>query len=488
MRRTTTMTRRMRDEEQGAAMIVAIGVCFVVLLLSTVIVNQAIHNSQSSGYDRRRLASVNGAEAGLNYYYNYLENTSASTLTTTAVTKVLGTSPNSTTFTITPTYYSDRAGTTAFSGTPSSSNYPRAVRLISVATSDSGATRKMESFVQLTPVFGGLTGALIANSNTTFSNNFTVNGNSGNDGDVYVLTGSFTVPSGLETIKGSLWVPAGSASIGTGLHLYGDVWANTAVTVSHPGAQIDGAAKSSTSSVTVTSGHVSGNASYCTGSAPSNVTGTKTQTCSLGTPPSQTFPQIKFDAAAWADQGYYEKDFTGATACTDARDYVEGSSAGTWNGGSGVPSGYSGVVVYINASCTYANSNNATISLGGKNLGIVTTGSVNLGQHSTWNGVTSTSNLYFLSAYPAAGTPNCTSPNQDVTVGMNTDFNSLVQTFVYTPCTASMNNNNSAFSGQVIGTTLTIGNNFSMTYKPLLVPGANVVGFTEDIAYIREVS
>jgi hypothetical protein len=478
--------RRIRDDEQGAALIVAIGVCFVVLLLSTVIVSQAIHNNQSSGYDRRRLASVNGAEAGLDYYFNYLENTSASSLVTTAVSNVkVGTAPNLTTFTITPTFYSDRAGTTAFSGTPSSSNYPRSVRLVSVATSDSGATRKMESFVQLAPVFGGLTGALIANSNTTFSNNFTVNGNNGNDGDVYVLSGNFTVPAGLETIKGSLWVTSGTATIGTGLHLYGDVWANGSVTIDHPGAQIDGAAKSTTSSVVVSSGAVDGNAYYCTGGAPSNVAGTKTQTCSLGSPPTQTFPQIRFDASAWADQGYYEKDFTGATACTDAQAYIEGTTSGTWNGGSGIPSGYTGVVVYINNPCVYSNSNNATISLGG-NLGIVSNGSFNLSQQSTWNGSGSMRNLYFMSVYPSAGSPSC--PTQDVALGNNTNFNSLVQTFVYSPCTATMSNNNTAFSGQVIGTTLTIGNNFSMTYKPLLVPGANVVGFKEDIAYIREVS
>jgi hypothetical protein len=51
-----------------------------------------------------------------------------------------------------------------------------------------------------------------------------------------------------------------------------------------------------------------------------------------------------------------------------------------------------------------------------------------------------------------------------------------------------MNNNNSAFSGQVIGTTLTIGNNFSMTFRPVVIPGASVSQFREDIAYIREIS
>jgi hypothetical protein len=51
-----------------------------------------------------------------------------------------------------------------------------------------------------------------------------------------------------------------------------------------------------------------------------------------------------------------------------------------------------------------------------------------------------------------------------------------------------MNNNNTAFSGQVIGGTLSIANNFNMTYRPVVVPGTNIGSFREDIAYIREVS
>jgi hypothetical protein len=58
---------------------------------------------------------------------------------------------------------------------------------------------------------------------------------------------------------------------------------------------------------------------------------------------------------------------------------------------------------------------------------------------------------------------------------------------VYTPCTATMSNNNS-FYGQVVGGTIAISNNWSMTYRPIVIPGAHITGFTEDIAYIREVS
>ena len=476
---------RMRRDETGAALIVALGVTFVVLLLSTVIVNQAIHGSTQSAYDRRRLTSVNAAEAGLNHYFNYLETTSASTLSMSPTTIKVGTSPNPAQATVTPTFYANAAGTVAFTGTPSSTNYPQSVRLLSVGTSNGQATRTMETFIKLTPVYSGVTGALIANSNTTFGNSFTVNGNNGNDGDIYVLNGNFSVPSGLETIKGSLWVSNGTATIGTQLHLYGEVWASGSVSVNHPQAEIDSNVKSTSGGVTVSSGTVSGSAWYCTGSAPSNVSGAKTQTCSLGAPPTQTFPQIKYVQSAWAALGYYEKVFTGATACSDARDWVEGTTSGTYQSGSGVPSGYTGAVVYINATCAYTNTNNSTIDLG-TNLGIVTNGSINLSNHSTWDGVTSTRSLFFMSAYPASGSPSC--PTQDITVGQNNDFNSLVQTGVYSPCTVAMNNNNTAFSGQVIGTTLTIGGNFNMTYRPVVIPGANIANFREDIAYIREVS
>jgi hypothetical protein len=48
--------------------------------------------------------------------------------------------------------------------------------------------------------------------------------------------------------------------------------------------------------------------------------------------------------------------------------------------------------------------------------------------------------------------------------------------------------NQNAFYGQVVGGTVTIGNNWSMNYKPTIFPGALVTGFDEDIAYLREIA
>ena len=53
----------------------------------------------------------------------------------------------------------------------------------------------------------------------------------------------------------------------------------------------------------------------------------------------------------------------------------------------------------------------------------------------------------------------------------NTNFNSFTEVFFYTPCRATMSNQN-AFKGQVMSKDITIGNNFKMSYKPVLVPAS----------------
>ena len=80
------------------------------------------------------------------------------------------------------------------------------------------------------------------------------------------------------------------------------------------------------------------------------------------------------------------------------------------------------------------------------------------------------------------------SSDKSVLTGNNTDFNSNAQAFFYSPCTASMSNQ-SNFYGQVMGDPVQINNQFTMTYRPVLVPGyGTVTSFTEDIAYVREVA
>ena len=497
------MLTRFREEERGLALVVSLMVTFVVLLIATAVIAQSIHNVQQAGYDRKRLTGVNAAEAGLNWFFGNVQNavtTSSSTLLrTTPYTASLGDAPGTTSFAATPTYYLDAAGTVPFSGSVTTNSYPGSMKIVSVGTASDGTTRKMETFIVLHPVYSGLTGALITNSSEALTNNITISGYNGNDGDIYVLTGNFTAPSGLQAVKGNIYVTNGYANIGTSVHIYGSVWTGGAsgngyVNVDAPGALIDGDVKSANDYVTVNRGTVKGDAYYCAGSAPSNVQGNKTHTCALGPPPTQTFPQVQFNAGAWQSQGYYVLTYTGATACTDARAYVEGNGAGTFQGGNGVPAGYTGVAVRIQASCTYSNSSNATVRVG-KNLAIIADGGIQLTQRSTWNGPAtgSPTSLFFNVPWPSSGSPSCTWPANgtfnagEVYVGNLTNFDSQVQVSVYSPCEVTMLNNNSNFNGQVIGGAMTVGNLFSMSYRPVLIPGANFSGFREDVAYMREV-
>ena len=70
------MLNRMHDE-RGIAMVVALLVTMVVTLISIAVVAQSVHDLDASGNDRRRLLSVNAAEAGTNAWYAHLQTEAA---------------------------------------------------------------------------------------------------------------------------------------------------------------------------------------------------------------------------------------------------------------------------------------------------------------------------------------------------------------------------------------------------------------------------
>jgi hypothetical protein len=498
------MLRRLRRDERGVALVTAMLVVFVITILATVVIDQSIHNSTQSAYDRKRLQSVDASEAGLNYFYNYMERTAAQSLTSTFPAQSVGSAPGTSSFTITPTWYGCQGLLSTQTCVPpfSDTYYPRSVKLRSTGTTNGTTTRKMETYIVVNPTFGGFDGAVLSGTSTTLVNSFTISGNNGNDGDITVncdTTCNMTASSGNQTIKGNLYAPKGNLVIGTQVHIYGNVWANGSVTVNHPNAQIDGDVISSTSSVAVTSGHVNGKGTYCTTIAgAANIQSGTVQQCQ-GAPPAQSFPHVTYDDtvapaadAKWTTgcsgspvtNCYQLKQFTGSgsTPCTNARSYVEGTGAGTFQGGSGVPSPYTGVIVRILSSCSFDVSNNANITVG-KDLAIISDGPITLSQRSTWTASGGNRKLHLIVPWPKT----CVSGNPGVSVGNNTGFSSTLSVGIYTPCTATMSNQN-AFYGQVVGGLVSISNNWSMIYRPIVIPGAHVNGFTEDIAYIREVS
>ncbi len=466
------MIRRLQaihGDERGMALVVSLMVAFVVLMLSTIVVAQSIHSLDTSGMDRRRLTSVNAAEAGTAAWWEDLQTTPLSTLDCSAKSETLKSGPSEASFAAEATFYASDGTTVMDCATFSNENYPEYVKVSSTGTSEGGVPREIETFARLSPIYAGTGSAIMSNHGATFSNNFDIYGLNGNDGNVYVLTGNLTVGNSTE-IRGSVFVPNGSATLTNSAHIHGGLWALNAVSMSN-NTRVDGDLRSNSGPANGSnSASVGGDAySGSTIGAGLAVEGTRYPNYTLPPVPTQTYPTFTYDPGDWAD--FTISTFTGASACTDARSFITG---GSWSGNR---------VVRIEAGCSLAFSNNTTISVPG-DLAIISDGTISMANKTTWNGPAgSVQRLMFLKP---AGT-SCA--GSAFTEQNNTDYNNL-NVVVYVPptCSVSMANQN-LMKGQVYGGNVTIANNFTMTYTPVLVPGlgSDIAGFHQDIQYVREV-
>jgi hypothetical protein len=453
-------------------MVVAMMVVFVVVLLSIVIFDLSIHNVDQAAYDRKRVTSVAAAEGGIDAAWNLVQYTKPENLPwSTPVTGTLGSAPGPATYQVAYRYF-DAAGT-ELTTQPSQTNVPASVLVTSTGKTNAGVPRTMQAYMNLTPTYGGFGAAILAITNTAFSNNFTIAGNNGNDGDVYVTNGNMTITNS-PNVYGNIYVPNGSASMSNNSHIYGTLWANGSVTINNP-SSVTGNVTSSTSSLSG-SGGVGGDArAGTTIAAGLSVGGTKYPNSPQGPPPTQAFPlacqvAIPGTCSALPWTGYTVHTYTGASACTSARTFLTGT----------IPAGDH--LVWINQVCNLSIANNDSITFSG-NLAIVTQGGMTMANRNNWNGVAGKS-LFFIVNYRTG--LNCASGSYNISTGNNSNFNNA-DTFFYSPCSVTMNNSND-FSGQVIANTVSIANHFTLHYVPVLVPGlGTVTGFQESIVYIREV-
>ena len=476
------MWMRMRDE-RGVAMVIALLVSFVLLILASTIVAQSIHNAESSGLDRRRLQSINAAEAGNNYYYAYLQSTTVTSLSCDPVTQTIASAPATASFTATPTFF-DASGTqmSCPSSTPfTSTSYPSAVSIQTTGTVSGQTPRTMQTYIRLNPVYGGFGAAILVNSSASFVNNFNIYGNTAYDGDIYVLNGNFTMGNSGH-VRGNVYVPTGSASMVNSALVEGDLWANGNITMSNL-ARVNGNAMSSTGSISGSnSPSIALNATAATTISGVAVGGTQYPNTVSPQPPTQPFPQIGYVLTDWTNAGYTNiQTFTGASACTNAYSYITGTFSSTPSIGKTVIR-----ITGVTGGCTltFANTTNVTVNA---NLAIITDYGITMVNQSNWNASGTVKDVHFISTWPSLGCPSGTA-SKSVTTANNTSMNAFVHAFFYTPCLASMANS-SNWSGQVVGGQVSIANNFAMTYEPVLVPGVGQVqSFTEDIQYVREVA
>ena len=453
------------DQEDGFAMITAILVSLVVLSLSLVVFNLAVHNSNQSAFDRDRVQAIHAAEAGLDNYLSALVTNPTPPCNSTLD---LGSTPVQH-YDVEILLYSTWPPTgpgecPLLSGEPEGALVTAKGSALGGAE---GAARSMETAVRLTPIYGGLNQAIFSNDQLNLQNKLDVNGNIGNDGDVYT-NGNFALQNNT-VISGTVYAQ-GYASINQGV-VKKDVWANDYVDLRS--ISVLGNVTSSTSSITLQNAHVYGDAKAGTtiavGSS-SRIDGDRTPNSPSGPPPQVPLPEVPYVQQKWIDEGYTINNFA---SCALAKAFIN----------LGPPGNH---VVRVSPTCALSWGNNSTVNLRG-NMAIITDGSFTTQNRTEWNGVGDKHTLFIIRPYQS-GLPCSPTPSPyDHSVSNNTSFNNL-QVFVYSQCTINFGNNNSGgFDGQIIGGQVNVTNQMVLNFKPITVPGFNRIGFRSDVSYLREI-
>ena len=492
------MFERLRRDERGAALIIAIMVSFVVLLLSIYVVDLSIHSSTQSAYDRKRVLSVSAAEAGLNEFWALVQTTAPEHLPCSSPYEgrvdpphaSLNTFPGVASFSVTPAYF-NAAGQEVSCTQLGQSSPPAAALVTSVGKTDGTVPRTMQAYMKLSNVrIGGFEAAIIAENGLTMSNNLTVDGGTLLEANVYVNNGNLDMTSGNMTIKGSVYVHNGSAGVKGSTNITGDVWAWGAVTIDNP-ATVSGDARSSSSGLGVlggTGGTINGCAKAGTTIDPRLHVPTECRVTNSPTdehPPDQPLPHICWSGGDASCQDIDTKDYTlvPETSCDAARAYLTSTTPD--------PARNNVIVRLMPTSpCVLTFGLNDKINFTG-NLIVYSDYGIDTSNKVTWTGTT-TGKLSLIVGYgpglvcDAAGT-------YDIRISNNTNFvNSTVA--LYSPCTIHLSNNGklepkASFQGQILGGTVSVDNNFAMKYIPVLIPGVSPIsGFEQDVVYLREVT
>lgn len=467
---------RLRRDDDGVAMVVAMLVVFVVVLLSIVVFDMSIHNADQAAYDRKRVTSIAAAEAGVDRAWNLVQFTEPESLPCgTPFTGALGSQPGPATFTIDFRWFADVGGTTPATCPLSQTNAPQSVLVTAVGETNTEVPRTMQTFLTLTPNYGGFGSAILAVTDTTLETSPTILGQNGNDGNIYVTDGDLAIENSM-TIYGNVYVHDGGVYMENNSTINGELWANESITLNNPATvgtnvissigQIDTEAERGAA--------IGGFAMAGTTieAPPLTVSGTTYEFSPQGPPPTVDFPKLcqtaisgVCDAMPWT--GYA---MTTATTCAGAQTFLDGTLSGDQ-------------VLWIPSGCADLQiANNDVINFSG-DLAIVTNGKITMVNRNTWNGA-SAKKLFLISNYRTG--LNCSTGAYDISTGNLSRFNNASVLF-YSPCTVTLNNLN-GFTGQVLGNTVDIKNNFTMQYQPVLVPGLDSIeGFNQNIVYIREV-
>lgn len=461
--------RRRLAEEEGMALMAALGVAVIVTLLTVVAVSISFHDLTESATNRERVQSIAAAEAGLNRMFAHLETATPATVQC-SISEQLAASPDSS-FTV--TLYEEVGGSLQPLTCPAAS-LPEFVTARSVGHAIGNIpTRTMEAKIRLDPVHSSVFGpdAIFSDADLTLNSNIQVEGDEGNNANVYsngtnILLSNIVVAG---TVYGQNEIVLSSNS-----EVKKDVWAKNRVEL-NSNAIGRRNVTSSTSTVSVlTQAHVYGDARAGTTitAADGSIDGLRIDNSPSGPPPLKPFPAFTYNPADWQALGYTTNAFGD---CTSARNFING-----------IPSSdHTKKVVRITTVCDLTWGSNSVINLHG-DLAIITNGAVKLSSNARFSNPSAAPadrrNLHLI-----AGLGSCSGTSGNIEFSSNSSVGSNLTTLIYTPCTANLNSNSFLLDGQVVGGSVQFNSNTRITFKPVVGPETVIVGYTVEPQYRREI-
>jgi hypothetical protein len=518
-------------QEDGVVLVTAILASAVVLILSVSAVTLAVHNTDSSAYDRRRLVAVNAAEGGIDYYYSLLGSSALKTLTSASMpsgwtmssscvlTGTTTTTPSAT-FTVTPAFTTTGGSAytcPAFIGLNPNATYELYVTLTSVGNA-SGVSRTMQSRARLsaTGQSSTLPSAAIIGNTVTLRANVDVESSTGSqDANIY-SDGNYTMSAGVLDVKGSIYAQ-GTATIGGGQvgQVAGDLWAKSYVNVS--GAVIGGSVISSgTTTTTCPTGSSPASAAIClsgntsvAGNAKAGVAiSTKNPAVVYGTTSAYTSGIVDPPTAPGLPTGqtYPTYDVSTSQPSTDFPGIlpVSGCAAAQSAIDSWIDSGSSTAKYIRLQSCSKFTFDRNAYALKA-NLGIVSDGGVELTtpvKLSSADGATHT--VYFFLGGSQLNAPTstpCTNGWTDTGTGTTnvlfqadsgSNISYPLKAIIFTPkaCTALLKSNGFTVTGQIFAGTVLFRSQTTLIYAPITLGSDTTngsAGSLVDIVYRREI-
>jgi len=492
----TTRIRYGAGADNGSTLLIALMVMMLAASLGAVVVKVAINTNADSGVDRQRTVSINAAEAGIDSTYASIEGsgTSLPCVWPASGSYDVGAVPDPTAVTVGITYYDSSGATLSCSGgilpasvTPAHALIDSTAQLPRLANAARSATRHMQSYVTLTPVLGrGLTKAVFGQSTIVASNQASVNNGTAGDGNLYT-NGNFTC-SNQQSYQGSVIAPTGYIKLSNSCSVAGDVWAKTSIDTGSWNGHIGGRAIASAGAITLSgSGDVTGTLqagttiSYSGCSAPNKCF--PNQSTAAPVAPSQPFPHLLGDAttlsSTWAGDGWTIVVDSGACASVVSRIAAAAASASKTVFTTTCPVNFSSTSISFNSD-----------------FALFTSAGITTSQHVTFQ-ASATRNIYMIVPWNNYDGSLHTCPAGNVSFGNNfgTSYTPTVSLMTYTPCNLAYSNNNTGnnFGQLYAGGTVTISNNFGMTYQPLPLPSGALdpnylptLSYTVGILYKRE--